>query len=171
MVLCPKCGKEIPDDSTHCDHCGAVIKEGKKRTGYPKWMPDAGGILAIISACLCAIFAVIVGILSSFSMYWSVVYGGYNMIYLYFVELSGLIGFAFGLAGGILILKRTRFVLAIVGICLTIVSSDIVGFFAPYVLFVLPFGLTDYYWLFGFPTLIISLLSLIFTAISKEEFS
>ncbi len=132
----------------------------RAKTGFP----IAGGILAIIASCTCIIFAVlgIMGFASTLSYryyspyYWALLMG-----------ILGAVAFAFGLAGGIMSLRRKHFVLALVGACFlllqgftTILAIGIEGIDA------LAYGV-----LVGTPTIVLSVLSLIFIAISNREFS
>lgn len=132
----------------------------RTKTGFP----IAGGILAIIASCACIIFAVlgIMGFVLTLSYryyspyYWALLMG-----------ISGAVAFAFGLTGGIMSLKRKHFVLALIGACflllqgfITILAIGIEGIDA------LAFGI-----LVGTPTIVLSVLSLIFIAISNREFS
>jgi len=146
MVYCPKCGKEVSDDVFYCPYCGTQIKVTiKKTTGYP----IAGGILGIIASCLC----IFVGFISLISPH------GWGM---FLAGLFNLIGFAFGLTGGILTLRRKTFPLAIIGISLILTASVITmsaSLIEPFLI------------VFGLPISILSILSLIFTAISKNEFA
>jgi DNA-directed RNA polymerase subunit RPC12/RpoP len=149
MVYCPKCGKEVSDDVFYCPYCGAQIKVTiRKTTGYP----IAGGILGIIASCLC-IFMGIIGLIDSTYYYDE---------FVFFMSVFNLIGFAFGLTGGILTLRRKNFPMAIIGISLILTSSVITmsaTFGSPFLI------------VFGLPISILSILSLIFTAISKSEFA
>ena len=155
IVNCPKCGKKLPDEAVYCLFCGTSIKKEKKRTGFP----IAAGVLTIIASCIC----ILVGILfiAAFAVE---TYGYYEVGYLV-PGIFALIGFAFGLTAGILTLKRRTFPLAVIGIIFIMISAFLT--FIPF---------SEYYpWtsglLFGLPTLVLSILALIFTAISREEFT
>jgi hypothetical protein len=154
---CPKCGKEVPDDASYCAYCGTQIKTviGRK-TGFP----IAGGILGIIASCVC-IFVGILGILTSIQPDYP-----YPRLGILFMGIFTLIGFAFGLTGGILTLKRKNFSLAIIGISLILVS----GFIIILVSMTVPYGSWGAV-IYGVPIILLSILSLIFTAISKQEFT
>lgn len=77
--------------------------------------------------------------------------------------IFGIFGFAFGLTAGIFTLKRIHFGVAIVGACFPLVSGAVN---------IVPIGYRSTYagLLFGLPILILSLLGLIFTTLSKREF-
>jgi len=154
---CPKCGKEVPDDASYCAYCGTQIKTAiGRKTGFP----IAGGILSIIASCVC-IFVGILGILTSIEPYYP--YSRFGML---FMGIFALIGFAFGLTGGILTLRRKNFSLAIIGISLVLVS----GFITILASITEPYGYLGAV-IFGVPIILLSILSLIFTAISKQEFT
>jgi hypothetical protein len=130
------------------------------RTGFPV----AAGILAIVSSCMSIIFSVlgIMGFVSTLShsyyspYYWSL-----------FMGIFGLVAFAFGVTGGIMSLRRRNFILALIGACLLILQGFIT---------ILAMGLEGtnawaYSLLVGSPLIVLSVLSLIFIAISNKEFS
>jgi hypothetical protein len=83
-----------------------------------------------------------------------------------------VLAFAFGLTGGILTLKRRLFPLAIFGTSLVLASGFVI---------VMTFAMGPFYahiypnWaiilLFALPILVLSILSVVFTAISKGEFT
>ncbi|MEM3578476.1 MAG: zinc-ribbon domain-containing protein [Candidatus Bathyarchaeia archaeon] len=156
-LYCPKCGKEVSNEAFYCPFCGTQIKTAiSKKTGFP----IAGGILGIIASCIC-IFVGILGILTSAQPYYP--YSRFGML---LMGIFGLIGFAFGLTGGILTLRRKSFQLAIIGISLILVS----GFITILASTTEPYGYIGGV-IFGIPVIILSILSLIFTSISKSEFT
>ena len=79
--------------------------------------------------------------------------------------IFGILGFAFGLTGGIFSIRRRRFGLSIFGMSLLI----IMGFFV--LLVPALFGSPFIGFLFGMPMIIPSILSVIFVAVSKSEFT
>jgi hypothetical protein len=118
-----------------------------ERTGFP----IAAGILTIIASSLAALIGILL-------------FGAVGLLWV-FTGIFGIFVFAFGLTGGIFSLLRRHFVLSIFGMSLL----TVMGFFVLLVpaLFGSPFiGL-----LFGMPILIPSILSVIFAAISKGEFT
>ncbi|MEM3623077.1 MAG: hypothetical protein QXR76_04840 [Candidatus Bathyarchaeia archaeon] len=116
--------------------------------------------MGIIASCIC-IFVGILGILTSAQPYYP--YSRFGML---LMGIFGLIGFAFGLTGGILTLRRKSFQLAIIGISLILVS----GFITILASTTEPYGYIGGV-IFGIPVIILSILSLIFTSISKSEFT
>jgi len=181
-LRCPNCGKEILDEqAVYCPYCAKPIATSIPSYAHPfpsppapyitpvkrSGFPIASGVLAIIAACISDIFGIF-GIIGSFQSYYY--YYGYHYIVDYrllFTGIFGLLGFALGLTGGICALRRKNFAMAIVGVCFILMSS----------LFTVSLGsvyATSYslvgVFFFGLPTLILAIISLIFVAISKNEF-
>ena len=167
---CPKCGRGVHDDSAlFCPYCGtelmltSIPAPSKKETGFP----IAAGILITVAACISAI----VGIIGMIAFEGSIVTVSFQSSFstnypLFYVGIFGILGFSFGLTGGIFSLKRKYFALSIIGMYLVFVSgvATMIGFeAAEYSSWVtgLPFGL---------PVIILSSLSVIFITISKGEF-
>ncbi len=154
---CPNCGKEIrEEDALFCPYCALPLKLMKKRSGFP----TAAGVLAILSASFCMVWAIpaLINAINYFGSRW------YSSSYSIFMLISGLfsiVAFALGLAAGIATLKRQRFPLAVAGQSVVLASSIVIGFFMPY-----GFG-----WILGVPLLVLSIISVVFTAISKKEFT
>ena len=132
----------------------------QRRTSFP----IAAGILAIIAACACIITGVIGLILSAVSGIAQFLVQG----------VIAVLAFAFGLTSGIMSLKRSYFVITIIGICIITVAGlvNVVVFGVPlgfnYVIAVAPIlmGL-----LLGLPILILSVLSIVLVLLSMREFS
>jgi hypothetical protein len=82
-----------------------------------------------------------------------------------FIGIFGIFVFAFGLTGGIFSIRRRHYALSIFGMSLLIV----LGFFA--LLLAALLGSLFIGLLFGIPIIIPSILSVIFAAISKGEFT
>ena len=97
-----------------------------------------GGILAIAAAGLC-----------------------------FFLGFLGLVSVPFGLASGIMVLRRKHLIVSLAGVCFMIVADSIIllaTILMPYP--GLPIGLV-----FGLPVMFLSTLSLILIASCKTEFS
>ena len=122
----------------------------KNRSGFI----TSAGVLTIVGSCL----ALVIGLLG-------LVVSGYAYEYdtasYAVMGIFGILAFAFGLTAGILTLKRKVFPLAIIGICFVIVSGIVISIAIPYGAF----------WIFGVPIAILSILGVIFAAISKREFT
>jgi ABC-type branched-subunit amino acid transport system permease subunit len=158
VLHCPNCGKEIKDeDALYCPYCSRRIEEASlKRTGFPV----AGGILAIIGSCL-SNFLGVGGIAISWHANF---YVGIDYPFL-FLGLVGVLAFLFGAIGGIMALRRKDFALSVIGACFLLFHSIVT---------ILSFG-SVHLWegglVYGTPLLVLSILSLVFIAISKKEFS
>jgi hypothetical protein len=172
-MYCPYCGNEIREEkAVYCPHCGKPLGETQvrdtshKKTGFP----IAGGILTILDSCMCAFIGGI-GLLALASEYMRGMpfyyYTGYE-VSMFVIAFFGIMGFAFGLASGIMSLRRRHFALSIAGLSLLILTgiAIIIGAGASPYEDSLSGGLE-----FGLPIMGIAILSLIFVAISKQEFS
>ena len=92
--------------------------------------------------------------------------------YLLFIGILGIIAFAFGLGGGINTFKRTNILSSIFGLSLLIASGVMLSvsyiWIADLTNSLFPMSLI---WIIGFVTIVLSVLGLIFIAISRKEFS
>jgi len=159
---CPSCGKEVIDDNAiYCPYCTKPLRLLRKRTG----LPIAGGILTIIAACV-SIIGGVIGMAAFISfLSWSYYYY-YRPIYqVLFMGVFGILAFALGLTGGIFSLKRRHFALSIIGTSFVVVSG-VITMEAIAITGSWSFGL-----LLGLPPVLLSILGLIFVAISKGEFA
>lgn len=148
VIYCPKCGKEVSEEANFCPNCGSQIKIVlAKKSSFP----IAAGILEIIAACVCMLIGIL-GILVP-------------LVVMLTLGIFGFVGFAFGLTGGILKIKRKSFALAIIGSCMVQLSGFIMLITTALSCDIFIVGLV-----YGMPIIILSNLSLIFTAISKQEF-
>ena len=157
MVLrCPKCGDNIPEESSYCPHCGAPIEITPTVKIKSSNLPLAGGILAIIDACVCVFVGVLGTLLYASSMY--------RYHWLFLLALIAFVGFVFGLFGGIAALEKKYFEIALLGTSLLMLSGlvDVVVMAAARHILLAT--------LVGTPVLILSILSLIFIAVSRTEF-
>jgi len=83
-----------------------------------------------------------------------------------FMGVFGILAFALGLTGGIMALKKQNFALSMIGMCFLVIQS-----FVTIGAFFLPNGDWTSGVIFGIPLLVLSILSLVFVAISQKEFS
>jgi len=125
--------------------------KSEKKSGYP----TAAGVLTIIAACIC----IFLGILYMYAYIEGWDYYRVHPPEYFLAGIFGLLGFAFGLTGGILALKRRVFPLAMIGMAILTVAG-ILSFVEPIV------GI-----IFGVPMLVLVILAIIFTGISKREFT
>lgn len=172
---CPKCGKKLPTDAKFCLNCGAPVAElvSKAKSG----IVTAAGVLAIIAACVTLIIGLLSLVISilAWPYYgeWLEFYGGYLVI-----GFLNLIGFVFGIAGGIQSLRRKQFNYTLTALSLLLLASFVnfttISLWAIELDFN-PYGLglkgLIWAWVFGLPSITLSLLSLVFVAIKKQEFT
>ena len=168
---CPKCGRNVRDEAAvFCPYCGmemttiSIPTASRQGTGFP----IAAGILTIIAACASAVAGIIgmtafEGSIVTVSFVSPSFSANYPLLY---VGMFGILGFSFGLTGGIFSLKREYFAFSIIGMYVIFVSG---------VATIIAFALAEYSsWVsglpFGLPIVILSILSVIFTTISKREF-
>jgi hypothetical protein len=163
MVMnCPHCGNEIKDEkAVYCPYCSKLLREmPRKKTAFP----IVAGILTIIAACV----FVPVGTLFMGAYVWYAIQGHSEGIEVLITGLFGILGFAFGLTSGILSLKRRYFGMSLAGLSMVIFCG-----------FAIIFGMAVRGYRqavadalgFGVPIIVMAILSLIFVAISKKEFS
>jgi hypothetical protein len=161
ILYCLNCGKEIKDEKAlYCPYCAKPLTSVPQTGLLPKRtrFPITAGILIIIAACIC-FFA---GILCYYNLIVVGVYPIYPPLFAYSsVGIFGILGFAFGLTGGTLTIKRKNFTLSIIGICLVLLSGSVT---------IIVWGVWGSI-LFGLPIVLLSILGLIFVAVSKAEFA
>lgn len=162
VMYCPYCGNEIRDEkAVYCPYCSKPVRDiSRKKTGFP----ITAGILTILAACICSF----VGVLFMGAYVWYSVQVFHEGLEVFITGFFGILGFAFGLASGILSLRRKHFALSIAGLSLLILSGFVIifGFAMRGYRTALSDGL-----IFGVPIIALAILSLIFVAISKQEFS
>lgn len=113
----------------------------KKKSNYP----TAAGVLTIIAACICLSSGIIYAWATNFPVF----------------GIFGFLGFAFGLISGILALKRKVFSLVEIGVAIVMVEAILSIFsFEEHVIGII----------FGVPVLVLTILSMMFTEMSKREF-
>jgi hypothetical protein len=109
--------------------------------------------LAIIAACICAFLGIFFTV--GFIRYRTSPY--LISPYSAGVGIFGVLGFASGMAGGILTLKRRMFYLAMVGIALMLPEGLMVTIMGG--------------WFFGAPVILLAVLGMFFIAMSRKEFT
>jgi hypothetical protein len=139
----------------------------KTRTVHTTGFPIAAGILAIIAASI-IIFNALLAVAQTVNLANSYYYQQ-NLTYLVFVLFAGIwnfIAFGLGLAGGIFSIKRKHFALTIVGMSFLLVG----GFISVFESAILG-GYWSYGMIIGMPIIILTMLSIIFVGVSKNEFT
>ncbi len=122
-MICPNCSKEIIDEeSVFCPKCGkSLTAETKVNEGQPK-ITDlvlVAGILSLISAT----FSSGLGYITIYQYISLISYYGNDLLQGFLIMGSfGILASAFGLVGGISMLKRKRIKLSILGLILLVVS-------------------------------------------------
>jgi RNA polymerase subunit RPABC4/transcription elongation factor Spt4 len=139
MIKCSKCGELVEDGKNYCPNCGNSLTQKTKKTGKP----IVGGILLIIASC----FSLIAGIYILFT--------SFDIWLKLIIVIFDIWGFAIGLTGGILTLKRIHYPIAIIGTAFVLVAAclSIIGAF--------PVFITN---------LILGILIAVFITSSKKEF-
>jgi hypothetical protein len=154
-VICPNCKKEIKEvEGTFCPYCAKSLNQNN-RSG----LLISSGVLAIIASIF-----VLPSIVSFVRIITSGLYTQYLSTMLSGVSVFCFIALVFGLVAGISTLKRKRFPLALIGICLVFVSNIIAS------IFTIIMGEFSSFLMFGLPAAIMLLLSVIFTAASRKKF-
>jgi len=158
MIKCSNCGGMVEEGKNFCPNCGNRLMRSEKETDKPfvngkrTGFPMAGGILLIIAAVFCFLTGFLLPLTAAY----------YSWIGSLIILIFGIWGFAIGLAGGIYSLKRNHFSIAIIGSAFVLVYACVnigVSLFSHVI-----------YALFGILILILSILSIIFIAVSKNEF-
>jgi hypothetical protein len=170
-LQCPTCGKESPiENAVYCSFCSKPLKLHKRTP-----LPIAAGVLTTLGSSIVIIAAVMALVSSLFYLiigYDFKISISFTSGYLLFIGVLGIIAFAFGLGGGISIFKRTNIVTSIVGLSLLIASGIMLS-----VSYIWTADLTNSLfpmspiWIIGILTIVLSILGLIFVAISRKEFS
>jgi predicted nucleic acid-binding Zn ribbon protein len=124
-LICPNCGKEIADeDPVFCPKCGKSLTTEDEMQQRSTDLVLAAGILSLISAAFSSGlgYIAIYQYISLLSYYGNDVLQGFLIM-----GAFGIVASAFGLAGGIFMLKRKRIKLSMLGIIL-LVASVIVNY-------------------------------------------
>jgi len=152
---CPNCGREVTNqDATFCPYCAKPLRLVQKRTG----LPLAAGILAIIPSCLIG-FSGIAGLIAA-----AIIEPVLMVMALPFLALTIL-----GLSAGIFMIKRRHLTFSILATSILLVSGAIFLVMS----FAIPVSditsALNYLW--STIMMVLSTLSLLFAAISRNEFS
>jgi hypothetical protein len=132
--------------------------------------PKISSILTIIASCISCIYGIIMSFIIIGWLLSRYPTGSISVILWMFSVLFGYVGFAFGLTAGINLFKRINFRFSLRSICFLLISSLLfivtssISLQSGYIGMLLAFYV-------GLPVLILSVLSIIFTSISKGEFA
>ena len=162
---CPNCGKEILDeDASFCPKCGEPLEPEDEMQQKRTDLVLAASILSIIAAA----FSSGLGYIAIYQYVSLLSYYGHSLLQGFLIlGVFGIVASAFGLAGGIFMLKRKRIKVSMLGVILLLVSV-----FVSYITIQhYQYGFTDILLFSEISILIFSILSgaLIFT--SKSEFT
>jgi hypothetical protein len=156
-------GKILDEDALFCPYCARRLSAAKNRSGFQ----ISAGILTIVGACISASVG-LTGILQFALPFRAFPFSAsfFQLFYSLGMSLFCVFSFAFGLMSGIFMLRRTHFMLSILGVgsvlasgTVTIMSIGVVGL-----------GAVAGSLALGEPVIVLSLLGLIFAAISRNEF-
>jgi hypothetical protein len=187
--FCQSCGRKLERGTNFCPNCGRPLmlppmpypQKQTHQQGPPQYpyqyqyqtqyqyigkKPNRsliGGILTIIGACFCLVEGnyIMLFFMSGYDYYWRSFFWdimGYwpHWGWLYIISLIfHFWGFAIGITGGILSIKKIKFPLSIIGAVFVLVSGCL-AFAGTFIL--------------GIIILILGILAIIFTAVSKDEF-
>lgn len=161
---------KLAPESNFCPKCGAVLRKLVETTAKKSKLVTAGGILAIAGAGF-SVFRGAFGLLSLIGVI-RAIQSGYGYIRIPYEDavvvagLFSLIGFVFGLAGGIKALRRKRFAFSMVGISILLLAG-----YLNFLAIIIPYR--GWFWilLFGLPIVHLALPSLLFIALNRAEFT
>ena len=162
---CPNCGKEILDeDASFCPKCGESLEPIDETKQKRTDLVLAAAILSIIAAA----FSAGLGYISVYQYVTLVSYYGSSILLGFLIlGILGIVASAFGLAGGMFMLKRKRFKVSILGVILLLVS--VVGNYITLQHY--QYGFTEIMLLSQISIIIFSILSGVFIFTSKTEFA
>ncbi len=120
---------------------------------------STAGILAVIASIITLAITLLAFSTAQISYGYRPGYvDGFSFFYVYYLAtgILGVVSFVFGLASGILILRRRRLAVSVFGLCLLVACGVVMSY---------PL------WFFGLPIIVLSVLSLILVAICRAEFT
>ena len=162
---CPNCGKEILDeDASFCPKCGESLAPEDEIQQKQTDLVLVAGMLTIISAA----FSSGLGYIALYQYVSLISYYGHSLLQGFLIlGVFGIVASAFGLAGGIFMLKRKVIKVSMLGVILLVVSVVVTYINIQHY----QYGFTDILLFSEISILIFSILSgaLIFT--SKAEFT
>jgi hypothetical protein len=171
-LICPNCGKELTDeDAVFCPKCGKSLTPEseiqKDSIDVKQKSTDlvlAAGILTLISAA----FSSGLGYIAIFQYISLLSYYGHDLLQGFLIMgVFGIIASAFGLAGGLFLLKRKRMKFSMFGVILLVASV-----FVTYVVIQnYQYGFTDILLFAEISIFILSIWSGVLVFSSKAEFT
>lgn len=116
---CPKCGRDVPDDSVYCPYCKHGLRPAAESTQV-----SAGGTLLIVAAVAnLIIFVVSTRALANIYSWYPVNVAEGWIVYDQVLTFSSFTGFLFGLSAGILAQVRIRYAWTVASAVLCTISG------------------------------------------------
>ena len=162
---CPNCGKEILDeDAAFCPKCGEPLGPEDEMLQNQTDLVLAAGILTIISAA----FSSGLGYIGIYQYVSLLSYYGHDLLQGFLIlGVFGIVASAFGLAGGVFMLKRKRIKVSMLGVILLLASVVVTYITIQHY----QYGFTDILLFSEISIFILSILSGILVFTSKTEFA
>jgi ABC-type branched-subunit amino acid transport system permease subunit len=170
-LICPNCGKEIADeDADFCPKCGKSLDPQseiqKDSIGMQQKSTDlvlAAGILTLISAA----FSSGVGYIAIYQYMSLISYYGHDLLQGFmFMGIFSIVASAFGLVGGLFMLKRKRMKFSMIGVILLVATVFVTYVVVQYY----QYGFSDVLLFSEVSTFILSIWSGVLVFSSKAEF-
>jgi hypothetical protein len=172
LLICPNCGKESADeDAIFCPQCGkSFTAEGELEQNTIDVQQKgtdlvlAAGILSLISAS----FSSGLGYIAIYQYTSLLSYYGHDLLQGFlFMGIFAIVASAFGLAGGLFMLKRRYIKLSILGVILLVASVFVTYLIIQYY----QYGFSDVLLFSEISIFILSICSGAFVFTSKAEFN
>jgi hypothetical protein len=172
LLNCPNCGKELTDeDADFCPKCGkSLAPEGEIQQDSIDVQPKstdlvlAAGILTLISAA----FSSGLGYITLYQYMSLLSYYGHDLLQGFLIMgVFGFVASAFGLAGGLFMLKRKRMKFSMIGVILLVASVFVNYLFIQYY----QYGFSDVLLFSEVSIFILSIWSGVLVFSSKAEFT
>ena len=162
---CPNCGKEILDeDASFCPKCGESLAPEDEIQQKRTDLVLAAGMLTIISAA----FSSGLGYIALYQYISLMSFYGHSLLQGFLIlGVFGIVASAFGLAGGIFMLKRKLIKVSMLGVILLVVSVVVTYITIQHY----QYGFTEIILLSEISIIMFSILSAIFVFTSKDEFT
>lgn len=163
VSACPKCGREVPDDSVYCPYCGHGLKPSAKTTQ----VSAAGTLLIVAAVAHLIIFAVSIRALASIYSWYPLVVAEGWIVYDQMLTVFSFTGFLFGFSSGLLALRRASYSWTLVSAILCTLS----GLGSWILSMIIPFANVSYSLLYYFlPMFATSLIGTVVILLRKAEF-
>jgi hypothetical protein len=172
LLICPNCGKEFADEeSVFCPKCGKSLDpEGEVQQDFIDVQQKstdlvlAAGILTLISAA----FSSGLGYIAIYQYISLLSYYGHDLLQGFLIMgIFGIVASAFGLAGGLFMLKRKRMKFSMIGVILLVASIFVTYVTIQYY----QYGFTDILLFSEISTFILAIWSGVLVFSSKAEFT